>query len=348
MSILVLALLACGGPAAPDATTTNAALQRTDKWPEGFEWNVEKFPRLAEIALDDNGLPVDPAYMPGPDGVPASVLELAGFEVEPPNAFEDAPPLPETQAKPSPPARFRCDDDQTNRCFVHVPVLEGWVGAQSSDAAAPAYDTAAHAEEGPPYLAKNGDYWIMATEASVAHLLRCRAAGACEFPPELDDVLVETERTQPARRVTLQEAEAVCRFHKARLPTEEEWELAARGTDGARFPWGDEPGCGVDEAGAVRTTCTRDKAVYGEGPGPHRLRHMAGNLAEWTSSRAAAYTADGLGEPAEDERRFVVRGGSWSSEDPLDHRLARRTYVDLEVRRDDVGFRCVWNPGKAE
>lgn len=346
-------LLACSWPGSADVERTHGLptdFAPKDKWPEGFEWDLEKFPQLAEVELDELGIPVDPKFRPGPDGLPAPLMELVGYDVPDRVPYFGEPTKPaksETQERPKPPARFRCDDDQTNQCFVRVPLLEGWVGAQSKDASAPAYDADAREAESPPFLASNGDYWIMAVEASVAHLLRCRAAGACTFPPELDEVLVEAERTQPARRVTLMEAEAVCRFHKARLPTEEEWELAARGAEGRRFPWGDEPGCGVLE-GAVQSTCERQRAVHGNAHGPHGTLHMGGNLAEWTSSLAAAYTEGGLGTPAEGESRMVVRGGSWKSEDPLDHRAAARSYVSATTRRDDLGFRCVWSPGKGK
>ncbi|VEN74387.1 conserved hypothetical protein [Candidatus Desulfarcum epimagneticum] len=143
------------------------------------------------------------------------------------------------------------------------------------------------------------------------------------FPEGLED--------HPVLDVSLEEVVEYCKWRSEkegvehRLPTEEEWEKAARGEDGREYPWGndfDPEKCNSEESGIGQTTPV---ARYPDGASPYGVYDMAGNVWEWTDRK------EGFG--------YVLRGGSW---------FRRSVYCRCVVRslpggRDDyvTGFRCV-------
>ena len=141
-------------------------------------------------------------------------------------------------------------------------------------------------------------------------------------------------QNQPVHGVTWDEAVAYCDWlanetgRPFRLPTEEEWEKAARGTDGRLFPWGDEfryNHCNVWEGGVGAPTSV---GVYPEGVSPYGALDMAGNVAEWTASFIGTYPGSDGSEViadavAEYGRYRVIRGGCWRDAKPRG-RCARR------------------------
>jgi serine/threonine protein kinase len=124
--------------------------------------------------------------------------------------------------------------------------------------------------------------------------------------------------------VSFADAQAFCRWRGARLPTEDEWEYAARGPSGWVFPWGDDPG-----PARVRPT-HRPEADEGPAEGPDGTLHgLAGNVWEWV---------DTAGRGGKDSK--TLKGGSWLEENPANKRAAVRRY-ELAARADsDSGFRC--------
>lgn len=130
---------------------------------------------------------------------------------------------------------------------------------------------------------------------------------------------------QPVVGVSWYEAEAFCRAAGLRLPTETEWERAARGDDGRRFPWGDEwvPAHAAHRGGARHTVPVRSIA---ENRSPFGLYDCAGNVWEWC---ADAY-APGLRS---------ARGGAWNAHPPQ-LRCAARNAWPPEARFSNLGFRA--------
>ena len=209
-------------------------------------------------------------------------------------------------------------------------------------------------------------YLIDRHEVTVAEYRKCVKFGKCAKPvssednqrcnwgsPERDD--------HPINCVSWAEADGYCRWAGKRLPTEAEWEKAARGTDGRKYPWGKQrPSCDQAVTGRQSPGCgkahTWPVCSTPQGNSPYGLCDMVGNVWEWVGDWYAAdtYALDMETVKGELEKQppvvapkgpsqgfeRVLRGGSWTSRLPESLRTATRFYFKPEVTLGNFGFRC--------
>ncbi|CAN5531143.1 hypothetical protein BH09MYX1_BH09MYX1_21080 [soil metagenome] len=163
--------------------------------------------------------------------------------------------------------------------------------------------------------------------------------------------------SHPINCIAWDQARAYCKYSVKRLPTEEEWELAARGPGKAPFPWGNfEPtperlnACGPDCALKGSVLDAQWKALYPvedgfvgtspvgsfpAGKSPYGAYDLAGNVGEWTASAHCPYP----GNNCASEQR-TVRGSSFATDEMRDVRSAKRDKMSPLAKLANVGFRC--------
>lgn len=196
-------------------------------------------------------------------------------------------------------------------------------------------------------------FWLDKTEVTVDQYTRCMEAGGCsELGCQGESELGSGD--QPVVCVTHDQAAAYCEWAGARLPTEAEWEYAARGSQATRFPWGDEfDGTLLNYCDANCTVHKRDPA-YDDGYGRSApvgsypggaswvgALDMAGNVWDMVDDWYGAYSSEPQTNPLGPSTgsRRVARGGSWhASQDHV--RSALRTHMAVDQYNDHAGFRC--------
>lgn len=202
-------------------------------------------------------------------------------------------------------------------------------------------------------------YYIDQFEVTAGRYQKFVESAKRGLPPMWDDEAARTLSDLPAVGMTWTDAAAYCRWAGRRLPTEAEWEKAARGTDGRRYPWGPmQPfvdmanynrGVWVSEAvtlvpvGSGLGGMSVRYGLENGGRSPYGLFHMAGNAAEWVADwydreyylRSPEKNPFG---PTAGEKR-VLRGGSWADL-PIALRVTARFSAEPEFEDRTIGFRC--------
>jgi formylglycine-generating enzyme required for sulfatase activity len=203
-------------------------------------------------------------------------------------------------------------------------------------------------DEKPVHTVKLDGFWIDRTEVTNAQYAQCVAAGACEktaqrWSPTRDSEYGDSAYDgYPVAAVRWYEVVNYCAWAGGRLPTEAEWEYAARGSEGQRYPWGDSvPDC--DKANC--SDCVGDTAAVGSYPVDASwcgALDMAGNVREWVADWYGPYPSGRQENPAgpASGKHRVMRGGYYGSH-WIYARAAARHNSPPDYGWANVGFRCV-------
>jgi formylglycine-generating enzyme required for sulfatase activity len=229
-------------------------------------------------------------------------------------------------------------------------------------------------------------YCIDTTEVTVAQYKACSDRGECKRAPRenqwegidtashnLYDPLCnirepESRAQHPINCIDWELADAFCKASGRRLPSEAEWEFATRGSDGRKYPWGDEPPTTANFLNACGKECvvwgkkhpdpdnpltamyafddgfptTAPAGSFPKGASPFGVQDVVGNVFEWVGDWYAPYSADAVNDPkgaaAGTER--VLRGGAWNGSDPAWVRPTYRFKSDPKLRSHGTGVRC--------
>lgn len=232
-------------------------------------------------------------------------------------------------------------------------------------------------DDGPENARPRGTVWVQTFymdihEITYREYKDCVAAGRCgEAGPRYEDY---DRPRQPIVGVSWHDAVAYCRASGKHLPSEAEWEKAARGPDGAVYPWGDEPAtceravikekrrrsCGVAKLGE-RPDKGRTFEIGSKPPGRYGLYDMAGNAWEWVADWASPSWAAcgdacagvdprgpcGGATPCKRHHERIVRGGSWYWEAGYATGYYRRAHVPSNRPYHHYGFRCAASVAEA-
>ncbi len=223
-----------------------------------------------------------------------------------------------------------------------IPAGEFQMGSESGDS-----------DERPVHTVYLDDFYIDVYEVTNALYRQCVDSGACSQPQQLSSKTHTSYYNAPSFSqypviwVDWHQANSLCQWRGARLPTEAEWEKAARGTNNRIYPWGNaNPNCEL----ANLKGCTGDTMAVGSHPAgasSYGIMDMAGNVWEWISDwyqsdyYSISPSENPQGPTFGDER--VWRGGSWLAIDSY-MMTAFRSSARPDYSRESVGFRCARSP----
>jgi formylglycine-generating enzyme required for sulfatase activity len=228
--------------------------------------------------------------------------------------------------------------------MVFVPAGEFWMGSEDSN---PVADD----DEKPRHKVHENAFWIDRTEVTNAQYKKCADAGLCSSPkgsgsdtrntyygdPEFDDY--------PVINVTWHQAQQYAEWVGGRLPSEAEWEYAARGPNGYTYPWGNSPPNDslANYGGLVGDTTA--VGSYPDGASWIGALDMAGNVWEWTGNlyRGYPYDATDGREDLDAAGYRVLRGGAFGDAARA-VRCADRVGDSPDLRYSSVGFRLAASP----
>jgi formylglycine-generating enzyme required for sulfatase activity/pimeloyl-ACP methyl ester carboxylesterase len=224
--------------------------------------------------------------------------------------------------------------------MVHIPAGEFPMGSKNGNDL--------DADEEPPHSVNLDAFYIDKYEVTTSRYAAFMRESRGEEPEYWSDLNLVSQGDRPVVGVSWYDAYAYCEFYGKRLPTEAEWEKAARGTDGRIYPWGYEHP--TEHHANFNKCCDFNKyrvltpvGSLDAGASPYGAQDMAGNVLEWVADwyDENYYKVSPERNPvgASSGQSKVLRGGSWFF-DARYLRSSNRNAAEPSTRYDDVGFRC--------
>jgi len=231
--------------------------------------------------------------------------------------------------------------------LLYIPAGEFTMGSEDGDA-----------DEKPVHTIYLDAFWIDQTEVTNAMYAMCVKAGVCKEPSQKSSFTRSNyyEKSEfdnyPVIYVSWNDANTYCSWMDRHLPTEAEWEKAARGTDARVYPWGDnfdgslvnfcDTNCSLplkNDSFDDGFADTSPVGYYPNGVSPYGALDMAGNVWEWVEDWYDAYPGNTVSDSVYGTTYRVLRGGAWFDIDSS-VRSASRSRTDPTYAIYDVGFRC--------
>ena len=200
--------------------------------------------------------------------------------------------------------------------------------------------------DNPEHTVTLSDFWIYSTEVTNHQYSICESQGRCSVPNPSSNpgYTAYDQQNQPVTGVTYDQAREYCKYLNGDLPTEAQWEKAARGTDARIYPWGEGlPSCELLNFGSC-LKATGNVTDHPQGASPYGALDMAGNVYEWVADwyDPLYYQSAPPGDPPgpASGRARVVRSSGFRSRASESVAYAR-SYSAPGDNRADLGFRCV-------
>ena len=252
-------------------------------------------------------------------------------------ACAPTPPEPTLTATEAPleviPTKISPHDGVT---LLYVPAGEFVMGTEATH-------PLAQEDESPQHTVTLDAFWIDQVEITNERYTRCVEANVCEAIVSPRENMTE-QPNFPVQGVAWPEAVKYCEWVGRRLPTEAEWEKAARGTDARLYPWGDRYTDTLRVNIDFRVGDVNEVGSNPDDKSPYNVLDMAGNLSEWVYDRYDAnyYASSPAQNPPGPSKsglgQRVTRGGKWNAA-PKAARTANR-FWSFPYRDDFSGFRC--------
>ncbi len=344
--LFALLLVACGAPVAPTLDSVPTQLVAEEA---AYVTMTANAPTAVQKSADTRTSSPAETATPSPIPAPSFAPTLGSAPTD-----DQAPTTPAPSSTPLPEVET-LTRNQDGMSMVYVPEGSFTMGSPAGEGGD---------DEVPLHKVTLDGFWIDRTEVTNAqYRIFVGATGhgeptTCEWgDPTYGD---ETKANHPVVCVSWDDAKAYCEWAGARLPTEAEWEKAARGTDGWIYPWGIN--FDGSRANYCDTNCessdkdteaddgyaqTAPVGSYPTGVSPYGALDMAGNVWEWVSDwyhfyyygKSPEYNPQG---PSSGRYR-VLRGGSWFGFS-TNERTAFRAWFAPDKHDIAIGFRCVVSP----
>jgi formylglycine-generating enzyme required for sulfatase activity len=307
------------------------------------KWNVQTIAMVAGaivLCAIMFGLPWD-KWFPAVSYIPTSMpTNIVTFTIVSPTTTKTPSSLPTITVTPLP---TEITDDKGVPMRL-VPAGEFQMGSANGES-----------DEMPVHTVYLDAFYIDKYEVTNAHYKVCVDADGCTPPKTTMSYIRDSYYgnlefdNYPVIYVDWNQAKAYCEWHGASLPTEAQWEKAARSTDGRTYPWGEGIDCDKANYSGKDGSCigdTTEVGRYESGKSPYGVYDLAGNVWEWTADRySVTYYQDSPSEnplgPDLGLGQFrVLRGSSWLNLGGYDLHSAYRFREDLTYAYYDIGFRC--------